>query len=132
MFCAGRTAREDGHVVPVDGGVLHHDHRVGAIRHRRTGRDLDAGAGLDGARGYVPGEDAAGQAQPHRLLARGPSGVCGHHRVAVHAGPIEGRNVDGGDHVGGQDPASGLEQRHLLPALDRPDALLDDGQGLGD
>ena len=60
-------------------------------------------AGMSAATGSSTGRSAVGSGQ-----------LGGAHRVAVHRGVVERRQRHRGDQVGGQHPAAGLGQPHLL------------------
>ena len=74
--------------------LFDHDDGVGAGRHRRAGRDLDALAGpIPARRRPVAGEDAIDAACSVAALRAGAERVGGDHRVAVHRRAIERRHV---------------------------------------
>ena len=82
--------------------VLDHHHRVGAVRDRRAGRDLDAVARRERAGERLRRVGAADQPQHLRDAARGAGDVRRAHRVAVHRRAVERRLVHRRDDVLGQ------------------------------
>ncbi len=76
------------------------------------------------------GGDVADDRQVHRVsLATAVGDVGDPHGVAVHRGVVEGRQVDVGRHVLGEDAAVGVEQLQV-ERRERLDAVEDVGQVL--
>ena len=91
----------DPHAVgAVARGRLHHHDGVGARRDRRAGHDADRLPGTDRHGRCVPGREVAHHVQPDRRGVRRARGVGGPHRVAVHRGVRERRDLLARDDVG--------------------------------
>ena len=106
MFCPGDRGAKDRRPRRCRlARLLDHDDGVGALRHRRAGRDFGARAGGDRRR------TASGRCRCARRCAargrrpRGAGGVGGDDRVAVHRGARERRHVDRRRDVRGGDAA---------------------------
>ncbi len=106
--------------------ILLHEHRVGPGRHRRPGKDPHRRA----RRGKTRGRSAGGEAPAHRQhrLALGAE-VGEAHRVAIHRGIGEGRQVEPGAQGLGGDAPVRAPQRHGLDAGDHRHPLGDQGGG---
>ena len=87
------------HAVAVERGVLDAQDRVGAVGQRRAGRDPQRGPGRERGGGHLARGDSPAIARGDRRV-----GVGGAHRVAVHRGAVERREVDGAARVLGGDP----------------------------
>ncbi len=70
---------------------LDRDHRIGAWRELRAGRDPDGGAGVDGDVGRCAGSDVADDLELDGSVLAGGQRVGGPDRVAVHRGVGPGR-----------------------------------------
>jgi hypothetical protein len=95
-------------------GDLDHDDRIGALGHRRAGHDARrlAGPHCDGR--VDARRDVLDHAEDRRRSLGGTRHVLGSHRVPVHRGVVERRDVDVGDDVRGQHAAERLERADAL------------------
>ncbi len=91
-------------------GVLLDDDGVGAVRHRRAGKDARRFAGADTAAEPGPGRDLGDDAQ----LGRRPVEIGGAHRIAVHRRDRKGRLGAARGDIFGKDPAEPVRERDLL------------------
>ena len=111
------------------GAIFLHQHRVGAVGHRRPGEDADRLAAPDRAVERV----ARGGAAPDRQFGFTVGRKIGvGHGIAVDRAVGMRRQVDGSDDIARQDAAGGGAQRHGFGFDDPEDALVDAGKRLVD
>jgi hypothetical protein len=91
------------HHITAQIGVFLTDHAVGALGDRRAGEDPGAFAGSDRAGGECAGGDLFDHAQRYWRCRSGAAHVGGPGGIAVHRGVEPGGNVEGADHVLGED-----------------------------
>ena len=103
-------------------GILLHEHRVGALRHRRAGEDADRLARRQPPRRRMARGHAVDDRQPG--LAGGIK-IAVAHRVTVDCGIVERRQVDRRDHVARHHAPVCVGNRHLLGLLHRRHAFAD-------
>ncbi len=120
---AGAAAAFDGHRAVADAGVLHRDHAVRAGRDRRTGHHLHRRALRQRCAARRPRGDDTGQRQGDRSDQH----RFGTHRVPVHRGVAEDRQIDRRADVFGQLPAQRPRYRDGLDRArgQRPQQLFD-------
>ena len=111
-------------------GFFDHHDRVGAVRHRRAGRDLDALAGGNGRCGHLPRIQRGNLMKAARLRSTGAACISRPHGVAVHRGARKRRHVGRRHHVARDHAARGLLDRHLLDARNRCAGSIDEGARL--
>ena len=104
------TGREPD-AVAVDDAILLHHHRVGALGHRRAGKDADRLAAPSRATERVAGGRPTGDRQ-HRLAVGQEVGV--EDRVAVDGAVGIGRHVDFSDKIAREDAAGCRRERDGL------------------
>ena len=90
--------------IPEHLGVLDHDHGVRAGRQASARGDAHALAGREGAADHLVDGRAAGELHIGGVAFAGAEGVRRPQGVAVHAGPVQGRDVLAGLDVFGQHP----------------------------
>ena len=112
----------------VDPDVLLHDDGVGPRGHRRPGEDAHGRARTGIAR-RMAGRHASADGQARLAAGREIGRAQG---VAVHRGVVEGRQIEGRDHIVREDPAVRIRERDCLgPGQDR-ESRPDQSQRVGD
>gem|GEM_PF-4167846 len=116
-------------VVALDLGRSLDDHnRVGPRRHDRAGRNLGAGAGLDGHVGFFACVDGASEIEDRGLGLVGADRVARADGIAVHRRAVEPRHVDPGVDPVGKHAAAGVPEVDVVGAA----AEIEVGDGLAD